>query len=122
RLDTLALGSQNLPEDEKREILALFKDLYTNYPKHFLLPYSIAFLQKQLKEYDESLVTLEPVFTLAPEFSGASVLKTNILYNQGKLKEAIKFASKSFDNFSNDHSLGRLYASMLVEDKQLDKA
>lgn len=122
RLDTLALGSQALPEEEKREIIGLFKKLYSNYPKHFLLPYSIAFLHKQLEEYDEALTTLEPVFTLAPDFSGASVLKTNLLYDQGKLKEAIKFASKAFDNFPSDHNLGRLYASMLVENKQLDKA
>ena len=122
RLDTLALGSQGLPEDEKREIIALFKKLYASYPKHFLLPYSIAFLHKQLKEYDEALTTLEPVFTLAPNFSGASVLKTNLLYDQGKLKEAIKYASKAFDKFPSDHNLGRLYASMLVENKQLDKA
>jgi tetratricopeptide (TPR) repeat protein len=122
RLDTLALGSQTLPDDEKREILLLFKDLYTNYPEHFLLPYSIAFLHKQLKEYDEALVTLEPVFTLAPDFSGASVLKANLLYDQGKLKEAIQFSANAFDKFSSDHNLGRIYASMLVEDKQLDKA
>lgn len=122
RLDTLALGSQALPEDEKREILALFKELYKSYPEHFLLPYSIAFLHKQLKEYDDSLIVLEPVFKLAPDFSGASVLKTNVLYDQGKLKEAIAFADKAFDKFSNDHNLGRLYASMLVENKQLDEA
>jgi tetratricopeptide (TPR) repeat protein len=122
RLDTLALGSQSLPEEEKREILALFKDLYKTYPQHYLLPYSIAFLHKQLDEYDESVIVLEPVFNLAPNFSGASVLKTNLLYDQGKLKEAIKFASKAFDKFLNDHNLGRLYASILVEDKQFDKA
>ena len=122
RLDTLALGAQSLPEDEKREIIGLFNKLYTNYPQHFLLPYSIAFLHKQLQEYDESLIALEPVFKLAPDFSGASVLKANVLYDQGKLKEAIKFASDAFDKFPSDHSLGRLYASMLVENKQLDKA
>lgn len=122
RLDTLALGSQSLPEDEKRTILALFKELYTNYPNHFLLPYSIAFLHKQLKEYDDALVALEPVFKLSPDFSGASVLKANILYEQKKLKEAIQVAGKAFKKFPQDHNLGRLYASMLVEDKQLNKA
>ncbi len=122
RLETLALGSQALPEEEKREILSLFKELYKTYPKYYLLPYSIAFIHKQLKEFDEALSALQPVFKIAPEFSGASVLKTNILYDQDKLKEAISFASDAFDKFENDHNLGRLYASMLVEDKQLDKA
>tara|TARA_R110001592_G_scaffold52649_3_gene161222 strand:- start:1151 stop:2995 length:1845 start_codon:yes stop_codon:yes gene_type:complete len=122
RIDSLALGAQALPEKEQREILELFKDLYKTNPQHYLLPYSIAFLHKQLKEYDESLITLEAVFKLKPEFSPASVLKANILYDQGKLKESISFASQAFDKFSNDHNLGRLYASMLVEDKQLDKA
>lgn len=122
RIDSLAIGSQNLPEADKREILSLFKQLFENYPNYHFLPYSIAFLHKQLKEYDEALISLDPAFKLAPDFSGSSVLKTNILYDQGKLKEAIAFAAKAFDKFPSDHNLGRLYASMLVEEKQYDEA
>tara|TARA_R110002072_G_scaffold301462_2_gene481256 strand:+ start:16418 stop:18253 length:1836 start_codon:yes stop_codon:yes gene_type:complete len=122
RLDTFAIGSQALPEEEKREILTLFSGLYEKYPSYYLLPYSIAFLHRQLKEYDEALTVLQPTFSMAPEFSGSSVLKTNILYDQGKLKDAIAFASTAFDTYPDDHNLGRLYASMLVEDKQLDEA
>lgn len=122
RLDTLALSSQSLSEEEKREIIALFQDMQTRYPDYFLLPYSIALLHKQLKEDDLALSALEPVFKKAPEFSPASTLKTNILYDQGKLKEALEFAEKAFDKFPSDHNLGRLLASMLVENKELDKA
>lgn len=122
RIDTFALGSQALPDEEKREILNLFSELYEKYPTYHLLPYSIAFLHRQLKEYDEALVTLEPTFNMAPKFSGASVLKANILYDQGKLQAAIDFAAEAFDTFPDDHNLGRLYASMLVENKQLDEA
>ena len=122
RLDTFAIGSQGLPEEEKREILATFGELYEKYPSYYLLPYSIAFLHRQLKEYDEALIALQPTFQMAPEFSASSVLKANILYDQGKLQEAIDFTDKAFDKYPDDHNLGRLYASMLVEDKQLNKA
>lgn len=122
RIDSLALGSHSLPEAEKREILDLFEQLYTRFPKHYQLPYSIAFMHKLLKEFDQGLIALEPVFELAPNFSAASVLKTNLLYEVGKVDEAIKFADDAFDKFPSDHNLGRLYASMLVESKQLDEA
>ncbi|MFV1873144.1 MAG: tetratricopeptide repeat protein [Oleiphilus sp.] len=122
RIDTLAIGSQALPDEDKQEILTLFQSLYESYPSYHLLPYSIAFLHKQLKEYELALTALEPAFKLAPEFSGNSVLKTNILYDQNKLEAAISFAAEAFDQFPNDHNLGRLYASMLVENKQLDEA
>ena len=122
RIDTLALGSHSLPEAEKQEILKLFQELYTRYPTHYQLPYSIAFMHKLLKQFEQGLSTLEAVFTLAPEFSAASVLKTNLLYEVGKVDEAIKFAETAFDKFPTDHNLGRLYASLLVEAKQLDEA
>ena len=122
RIDSLAIGSQTLPEEEKRQILALFQELYTQYPEHYPLPYSIAFLHKLLKEFDEGLAALEPVFKLAPEFSAASVLKINLLYEIGKVEEALNFAEDAFENFPTDHNLGRLYASLLVESKQLDEA
>ena len=122
RIDSLALGSHSLPEAERREILDLFQQLYTRHPKHYQLPYSIAFMHKLLKEFDQGLLALEPVFELAPNYSPASVLKTNLLYEVGKLDEAIKFADNAFDKFPDDHNLGRLYASLLVETKQLDAA
>lgn len=122
RIDTLAISTQSFPETEIREILKNFTALYEKYPSYHLLPYSIAFLHRQLKEYDEALVALEPTFAMAPDFSGSSVLKANILYDQGKLKESISFAEGAFNQFPDDHNLGRLYASMLVEDKQLDEA
>lgn len=122
RIETFALGSQALPDEEKREILSLFSELQQKYPTYHLLPYSIAFLHRQLKEYDKALAALEPTFEMAPDFSGSSVLKANILYDQGKLEEAIDLAADAFDTFPDDHNLGRLYASMLVENKQLNKA
>jgi tetratricopeptide (TPR) repeat protein len=122
RMDSLALSAQSLSGDEKRQLLELFQDLYTRYPEHYPLPYSIAFLHKLLKEYDQGLQALAPVFELAPEFSPASVLKTNLLYETGQVEAAIKFAEEAFDTFPADHNLGRLYASLLVEAKQLDQA
>ncbi len=122
RIDSLALGAQTVNEEEQREILGLFQQLYQRYPKHYPLPYSIAFMHKLLKEYELGLAALEPVFELAPSFSAASVLKINLLYELKKVEEATSFAKKAFKKFPSDHNLGRLYASLLVETKQLDEA
>lgn len=122
RIDALALGSQSLPEADKREILKHFQALFERYPENHQLPYGIAFMHKQLNEFELGLQALEPIFKLAPKYSAASVLKTNLLYETGKRQEAIKFAGTAFKKFPGDHNLGRIYASMLVENKQFNEA
>jgi len=67
-------------------------------------------------------MTLEPIIKSNPEFEPASVLKTNLLYDQGKLKEAIEYGELKFKDFPGNHNLGRLLASMLIENKQLVRA
>jgi tetratricopeptide (TPR) repeat protein len=121
-LDSLALGSKQLPKEDQIEILNLYKALYARHPQNNEIGYSLALVQKNLKQPNEGLNTLAPILKRAPEFEAAIILKINILYEQGKLKEALSLADDKYDDFPNNHILGRLYASMLIDDKQLEKA
>jgi tetratricopeptide (TPR) repeat protein len=122
RVDSLALGSKQLPEADKLEILNLYKALYERHPQNNEIGYSLALVQKNLKQPNEGLNTLAPILERAPEFEAAMILKINMLYDQGNLKEALILADDKYDDFPNNHNLGRLYASMLIDDKQLKKA
>ena len=122
RVDSLAIGSQQLPENDRLEILELYKELYSRHPENNEIGYSLALVQRNLKQFNEAQETLNPILNRNPEFEAAIVLKVNILYDLGQLKEALELADDQYDNFPANHNLGRLFASMLIEDKQLDKA
>jgi len=122
RVDSLAIGSQQLPENDRLEILELYKELYSRHPENNEIGYSLALVQRNLKQFNEAQETLNPILNRNPEFEAAIVLKVNLLYDLDLLKEALELADDQYDNFPANHNLGRLFASMLIEDKQLDKA
>lgn len=122
RVDGLALSSTTLPQEDKETIASLYKTLYGKFPENYELGYSYALVLRNLKEYDLALEVLAPIFKRKPEFEAPSVLKTNLLYDKGLLLEAIDFAEEKFDDFPANHNLGRLYATMLIENKQLEEA
>ena len=122
RVDSLAVGSKQLPEADQLKILTLYKELYERHPKNIEIGYSLALVQKNLRQHKEALSTLNPIVEHHSEFEAAIILKINILYDQGNLKEALILADDAYDNFPQNHNLGRLYASMLIEDKQLESA
>ena len=122
RAESLAIGSKPLPLEDKTTLLELYQQLYEKYPDNNTIGYSIALVQRNLQNYEEGLGTLAPIIENSPDFQPAVVLKVNLLYDNGEFGEAIEYAEKKYDDFPENHTLGRLYASMLIEDKQLDQA
>ena len=122
RVDSLAIATPPLPTADKQEILALYQSFYSRHPDNIEIGYSLALVQRNLKQLNEALDTLKPILEQKPDFEAAIVLKVNLLYDLGQLKKAISLADDYYDNFPMNHNLGRLFASMLIEDKQLDKA
>jgi len=122
RVDSLAIGSKQLPEPDQLEILNLYNGLYERHSENNEIGYSLALVQRNLKQLTKALNTLNPILERDSKFEAAIILKINILYDQGNLKEALALADDRYDDFPNNHNLGRLYASMLIDDKQLEKA
>jgi tetratricopeptide (TPR) repeat protein len=122
RVDSLAIGSQQLPEADQLVVLDLYRALYKRHPENNEIGYSLALVQKNLKQPKKALDTLRPILERDSEFEAALILKINILYDQGNLHEALDLADEIYDEFPNNHNLGRLYASMLIDNKQLEKA
>lgn len=122
RVDSLAVGSQQLPKEDQLEVLDLYTALYSRHPNNNEIGYSLALVQKNLKKLNKALETLNPILKRVPDFEAAIILKINILYDQGNLSEALEIADDRYEDFPNNHNLGRLYASMLIDNKQLTKA
>ena len=122
RVESLAIGSQSLNDTDKQTLSNLYQKLHEKYPNNVEVTYSYALIQRNLKLYDKSLEVIDTALKKSPDYEPAIVLRANIIYDQGRLKDAIKYADEKFDEFPKNYNLGRLYASMLIEDRQLDKA
>ncbi len=122
RVDSLALGAQQLPEEDKNLLLELYQNLHAKYPNNRDVTYSLALMYRNLKNFQATLDTLEPLVKSHPDFQPAALLRANTLYEAGEIDKARDYAEEKYADFPENHTLGRLYASLLIENKQLDKA
>lgn len=122
RVEALAIGSLQLPDDDKNEILAQYQQLHARYPDNFDVSYSLAIVLRGLKRYDEAKPLLDMLIEKKPDFEPAHLLNANILFEMGDKAEAENAARKAFKKFPRNQSIGRLYASILIEQKKLEPA
>lgn len=122
RVDTLALGAQTLPEDKNQELLELYRELYAKHPDYYLIGHSMALLLREMKQYDKALELLRPILKEHPDFEPSIVLTTSILIVLGDLNAAQKYAEEQYERFPQNHALGRMYAGILVDQKELSEA
>lgn len=122
RVESLAVGSQQVSEEDKLVLVDLYKDLLQKYPDNAEVAYALALVERNLRRLDDALTRLNGVIKRAPDLQSAAVLKADILYDQGKKQEALIFAEEKYDQFPENHALGRFYASLLIENKQLEEA
>lgn len=120
-VESLAIGSQSLPDDDKRQLLALYQKLESKHPDSNPVRYSTAIVLANLEEYDQALTKLDEVIDNDENFEVAYILKANLLIDQ-KSPDAFEFSQEAYEHFPKNHALGRIYASLLIEQKRLDEA
>jgi len=121
-IESLAIGSQSLPEEDKQELLALYQKLQTKHPKSKPVRYSLAIVHSNLEQYDQALGLLDALIDEDEYFQAAYVLKANVLFEQQNKEATFDFVEDAYERFPKNHALGRLYASLLIEQKRLDDA
>lgn len=121
-VESLAIGSQTLPDPDKLKLLELYEKLEQKHPESLPVRYSLAIILANLKRSDEALAKLDSVIATDPNFEVAYVLKANLLYEQKKTEAALAFTEKGYSKFPKNNALGRLYASLLIDAKRLDDA
>ncbi|TNC81317.1 MAG: hypothetical protein C9356_09450 [Oleiphilus sp.] len=121
-IESLAIGSQSLPTEDKETLLQLYEKLYTKHPDSDAVEYSLAIVLGNLERVDEALVHLNSVIARSPDFQPAYVLKSNILFEHKEKEVAMDFTEQGYERFPKNHALGRIYASLLIEAGRLEEA
>jgi len=121
-VEGLAINSSNVSDEQKEELLVLYSGLMERFPEHWDIRYSMALVQRNLKQCDKAIENLEQVIAEQPDFPQAAIVKINCLDETGKKKEALAYAEDSFERFPNSNAIGRLYASLLIEHGQTEEA
>lgn len=122
RVEALAIGSLQLPDEDKNEILSLYEQLSAKHPQNNDIRYSKAIVLRGLKRLDEARDLLKDVMNNDKDFEPAHLLLINVLYEKGEKAEAEKLARDSFKKFPRNQSIGRIYATILIDQRKLDAA
>ncbi len=121
-VEALAISSQTVSEQEKQELLLLYTDLLAQFPDKWEVRYSLALVQRNVKQCDKAITNLEQVIKEQPDFQQAYVVKANCLLESNDKIKALEFAEYSYERFPENHALGRLYASLLIEVSRIEDA
>lgn len=121
-IESLAIGSQSLPTEDKETLLQLYEKLHAKHPDSDAVEYSLAIVLGNLERVDEALVHLNSVIARSPDFQPAYVLKSNILFEHKEKEVAMDFTEEGYERFPKNHALGRIYASLLIEAGRLEEA
>lgn len=122
RVDSLAVGSQKLSEQDKEQLHTLYEELHEKHPNNHEVGYSLALVKRNMKLFDDALALLNPILKQQESFEPGTILKANILIEQQKLDEAFDYVEEEYSNLPQSHTLGRLYASMLIDKKEFSEA
>lgn len=122
RVEALAIGSLQLSDEDKNEILSLYEQLSSKHPQNNDIRYSKAIVLRGLKRLDEASDLLKEVMNHDKDFEPAHLLLINVLYEKGEKAEAEKLARDSFKKFPRNQSIGRIYATILIDQRKLNAA
>ena len=121
-LDTLATHTKTLPTEEQQTILQLYTELHQRHPNNSQVIYSLAIIQKNMKQLDEAETTLTPLLKDDPNFQPAIILQASLLYDKKQIPEATRYLEEQTDRFPDNRKMGTLYGRLLIDNKELNEA
>lgn len=120
--DSLAAMAGRLTPPQQNELLQLYQDLGQRHPDNVEIRYGTALLQKILGQPQAALGTLQPLLQTDPEFQPALVLRGDLLYQTGRVNEALSHLQTATRRYPGNRQLGTLYGRMLVSEGELRAA
>lgn len=121
-VEALAISSAQATEDEKQQLLDLYTELVEKFPSRWEVRYSLALVQRNLNQCDAAIENLDQVIATKPNFQQAAIVKANCLSESGEKEQALSYSEESFEKFPQNNALGRLYASLLIEQNRIEDA
>ena len=120
--DSLAAMASNLPPEQQRELLSLYKGMSLRHPNTPELDYSIALLLKITGQPDQALGRLKPLLAKNPNFQPAIILRGDLLYQTGEKSSALDYLLTNTRRFPGNRQMGTLYGRMLINEGELQAA
>lgn len=120
--DSLAAMASNLPEENQRELLSLYKEMAGRHPDTPELEYSIALLLKVTGQPQKALEQLTPLLEENHNFQPGIILKGDLLYQTGREDEALDYLLTNTRRFPANRQMGTLYGRMLINEGELQAA
>ncbi|SFR56271.1 Flp pilus assembly protein TadD, contains TPR repeats [Marinobacter gudaonensis] len=120
--DSLAAMASNLPEENQRELLSLYKEMAGRHPDTPELEYSIALLLKVTGQPQKALEQLTPLLEENRNFQPGIILKGDLLYQTGREDEALDYLLTNTRRFPANRQMGTLYGRMLINEGELQAA
>ena len=120
--DSLAAMASNLPPEQQRELLSLYKAMSLRHPNTPELDYSIALLLKITGQPDQALGRLKPLLAKNPNFQPAIILRGDLLYQTGEKSSALDYLLTNTRRFPGNRQMGTLYGRMLINEGELQAA
>lgn len=117
--DSLAAMAGNLPAEQQEELLALYEEMARRHPNSTELEYSVALLLKITGDPQAALDRLEPLITDKPNFQPAIILKGDLLYQTGRVNQALEHLMVNTRRFPANRQMGVLYGRMLISEGEL---
>ncbi len=120
--DSLAAMAANLPEDQQKELLLLYKELAERHSDSPELEYSIALLLKVTGDPGQALNRLDKLLEEEPNFQPAIILKGDLLYQENAEQQALDYLMTNTRRFPTNRRMGTLYGRMLIGEGELQAA
>lgn len=120
--ESLAILSKNMPEEDQGKLESLYEELTARYPENFEMGYGYALILRSRGKHALAYETIQKYLDKDTEFRPGILLQATLLYDTGKMREALDVLAKASRSFPEDRKLGTLYARMLVDDGQLERS
>ncbi len=120
--EALAIHAKTLPKEEQEDLLGIYKSLSEKYPDNQEIGYGYALLKRNRGRYDEALHIIESYLDADPAFQPGLLLKATLLYDLGRIKEALSLLGEATRDFPDNRKLSTLYARMLIDDGDLERS
>jgi tetratricopeptide (TPR) repeat protein len=120
--DSLAAMASNLPPEQQKELLSLYRDMSERHPDTPEIDYSIALLLKVTGQPEQALERLEPLLEEHPNFQPGIILKGDLLYQTDQQGAALDYLLANTRRFPGNRQMGTLYGRMLINQGELQAA
>ena len=120
--EALAVHAKSLPAADQEKLLGLYQGLAQKYPSNKDIGYGYALVSRTRGKQTESLQIIESYLKQDPEFQPGLLLKATLLYDLGRIKEALALLGDSTRDFPDNRKLATLYARMLIDDGNLERS